>query len=407
MKAVTIGSGEELYFPDEDTHFTGKTKKGHLMCEDYQVDRLYAAYDFVTDFAVAVDIGAHVGLITRQLAKRFAEVHAFEPDPENFACLEANTKRLPNVKRYNVALGAKAGKVGLLHDLHGNSGNIQVTDQAKGFPMATLDSFRLFDAGLIKMDVQGYEPRVLVGAASTIHAHAPVLIVEVEKPKKLMRSYDAEEAVDKFFAERKMPLAAKISADRVYIPGPSGVTPFVKYAERGDYHWRPDVTSADYFTRPVAYINSIRSMLPAGALLDIGCGDGAVTHAVDALGIDDNMQALAMARRHGVRCQPLSAYRLRYLRGSYAGAMLFDALEHLDFPEHVLQGIVALGCTNLFVLNPEDAGGDVKSRWHVREFSAESLRAFMAEHGWRVNYGPDTYAVGKNRAKTFWHFTRA
>jgi FkbM family methyltransferase len=404
LKTVTTSSGEELYFPNTDTHFTGQ-KRGRLVCEDYQVDRLYAAYDFVTDFAVAVDIGAHVGLMTRQLAKRFTYVYAFEPDPDNFACLAANTKRLPNVEIFNVALGAKDGKVGLLHDLHGNSGNIQVTDQAKGFPMTTLDSFRLVDAGLIKIDVQGYEPFVLEGAAATIHAHAPVVIVEVEKPKKLMRSYDGE-SVDKFFAERKAPMVTSISADRIYSPGPSGVRPFVKYAERGDYHWRDDVTSADYFRKPIEYINSIRSMLPAGALLDIGCGDGAVTHALDAFGIDDNAQALAMARRHRVRCQQLSAYRLRYLRGEYSAALLFDVLEHLDFPEHVLNGINFLGCKHLFVLNPEDAGGDVKSRWHVNEFSAESLRAFMAKYGWRVNYGPDTYAVGKNREKTFWHFMR-
>jgi len=45
-------------------------------------------------------------------------------------------------------------------------------------PMRTLDSFDYTDIGFIKIDVEGYEYKVLLGAKETIKKYRPVLLVE-------------------------------------------------------------------------------------------------------------------------------------------------------------------------------------------------------------------------------------
>lgn len=403
MQTIKTKDGP-IAFPDGEKHFVGRNKKGQLICEDYQVDRLYAAYDFVTDFTVAIDVGAHVGLMTRQLAKRFNRVIAFEPDPQNFACLVANTKDIDNVTALNVALGNESRMVSTSHRAD-NSGDTHLLlgDIQAGVKMALLDTMAIPDAGLIKIDVQGFESFVLEGADKVIQSFAPVVIVEVEPPEKLKKKFVKGDPVAAYFAERKVPLAAQISADRIYAPGPSGVRPFVKYAERGGYHWRPEVLGAEYFQFPVAYI---KEQFPDGRqILDIGCGDGAMTFALDAYGIDDNAQGIAVARSKGVRCQHLNAYRMRYLRDKFRAACLFDVFEHMHFQFALLQHIAKLGIQDLFFLNPEP--GEVKSKWHADELSAEDLGKLMLSLGWNCLFKKE-FTIGKNnnRRKTFLHFSR-
>jgi FkbM family methyltransferase len=60
-----------------------------------------------------LDLGANVGVITERLAKTGATVHAYEPDPDTFARLEANVAHLPNVILHQQAVGARAGHVKL------------------------------------------------------------------------------------------------------------------------------------------------------------------------------------------------------------------------------------------------------------------------------------------------------
>ena len=45
----------------------------------------------------------------------------------------------------------------------------------------TLDSFACTDASLIKSDVEGHESKVIAGAAETLRAARPALIVEIEQ----------------------------------------------------------------------------------------------------------------------------------------------------------------------------------------------------------------------------------
>lgn len=132
---------------------------------------------FVKRFESAVDVGAHIGIWTRLLSRDFTHVYAFEPNPENFACLMENTESAGNVTRSFCALGSKPGMVAQMLPPQGNSGMWRISD---GFDveMRTLDEYAPDGVDLIKIDVEGYEGHVINGALATIRASKPIIVFE-------------------------------------------------------------------------------------------------------------------------------------------------------------------------------------------------------------------------------------
>ena len=57
------------------------------------------AYKYVTDFNIAIDVGANVGLWSKPLTKKFNRVIAFEPMPQVLECLEKNVQGLMKICR--------------------------------------------------------------------------------------------------------------------------------------------------------------------------------------------------------------------------------------------------------------------------------------------------------------------
>ena len=155
---------------------------------------------------VCLDIGAEYGLYTHTLASLVGPtgvVHSFEPLPGP-ARLLATTLKLAGARQvqlHTVALGSQDGAGALsVPSRHGLPvhGRAFLTTGATGvgpnieFPTArlvdvqvhTLDKVcagkPLGRVDFIKADVEGGELAVLHGAAETIAAHHPVLLLEIE-----------------------------------------------------------------------------------------------------------------------------------------------------------------------------------------------------------------------------------
>jgi FkbM family methyltransferase len=82
--------------------------------------------------AVLLDIGANVGLITRQLMHRLPGLAAavcFEPHPANFRMLVRNLAHLPQCHPVNSAVGAIAGELRFYEDVR-NAGNYSLNIDA-------------------------------------------------------------------------------------------------------------------------------------------------------------------------------------------------------------------------------------------------------------------------------------
>lgn len=172
---------QKIWLPDGETHLVDwMTKSGEIVDGkgSYQISKLRKALEYCTNFRTAVDVGAHVGLWTMQLAKQFDIVNGFEPIKAHWECLIRNLAG-KEVFLHNVALGNKDQYVAI-HTAPSSSGDSWVNGLGD-IPMTTLDSFALPEVDFIKIDVEGYETFVLQGAKDTIMRCRPCIIVEQKR----------------------------------------------------------------------------------------------------------------------------------------------------------------------------------------------------------------------------------
>jgi FkbM family methyltransferase len=146
---------------------------------------------------IVYDIGANMGEYSSAFAKvrRVATVVAFEPIPEVFDSLSGRMRPYPHVKCFNVALGEKSGTIPFFRsDFSPSSSPLRMNERHQSiFPISApfetipvqverLDDLvadaRLPLPDLIKIDVQGFEDRVLRGGQRTIQ-HARRCVIEM------------------------------------------------------------------------------------------------------------------------------------------------------------------------------------------------------------------------------------
>lgn len=142
---------------------------------------------------IAVDVGANMGCNTVALARAVAPdgiVYAFEPlrIPFQLLCGNCMLNSLPHVITKNIAIGDGSISEVQMNPVQYTStwiniGDTQVGKGGEQVAVRSLDSFDLPKVDFIKIDVQGYEPRVLRGATATIDRCRPLLFVEIEEPQ--------------------------------------------------------------------------------------------------------------------------------------------------------------------------------------------------------------------------------
>ena len=179
-----------IWLPDGEKHLTAWMDKAGEVVDGkgtYQIKKLRAALTHCRSFRTAVDVGAHVGMWTMQLAKRFEFVHSFEPVAAHRECFERNLdmgggqhRILENVELHACALGDHDGHV-RIETAPTSSGDSRVGGDGD-IPLHRLDDFScLRDVDFIKLDCEGYEYFALKGGEKTIDRDSPTIIVE-QKP---------------------------------------------------------------------------------------------------------------------------------------------------------------------------------------------------------------------------------
>jgi FkbM family methyltransferase len=144
-----------------------------------------------------VDVGANIGLYTRFLARLAGDaghVDAFEPAPLNYSRLQKNVGALKNVSIVHAAVGAQQGTVKLYisNELNVDHHTYDSADGRRSIdvPLIRLDDY--FAPGQrvdwIKIDVQGYEYDVLIGAKRVLAENPNVKIIMEYWPYGLMKA---------------------------------------------------------------------------------------------------------------------------------------------------------------------------------------------------------------------------
>lgn len=160
---------------------------------------------------VFVDVGAHVGLWSMQAETDFDMIFAFEPHPVHADLFGRNVRKGSAVVLAQVALGDREGTVGIA-SRPGSSGDSHVTPDGM-IPMRTLDSFPLRRVDLLKIDTEGYELPICIGARETLMRTKPVVVVE-QKGKERDHFDGEHEAARRYLEGLGMkPLLPPISGD--------------------------------------------------------------------------------------------------------------------------------------------------------------------------------------------------
>lgn len=172
-----------ICLPSTDTHFDNMIGEPFIAGRGtYQFKKYKAALGHVSHRGHAVDIGAHVGLWSRVMAIDFEQVSSFEPIAMHRDCFRENVKA-PNVTLYPYALSDRSETVAFTVPAD-NTGHTHVarkeavSEAANAIP---LDSLTLPKIDFLKIDVEGYELQVVLGAQRTITRDRPVVIIE-QKP---------------------------------------------------------------------------------------------------------------------------------------------------------------------------------------------------------------------------------
>ena len=185
------------FLPDWDNHFH-KTMKGGV----YQKKQRDLALYYVKDWDIAIDIGANVGLWTKDLCEKFRFVWAFEPGPENWECCHKNLTLYKNYQLEQCALSDKEDDNAVLYSTSDSCGDMRLKPVGKKQEINAYVEVRPLDnyyhelmpkyagkVGLIKIDVQQHEKEVLLGARRILEEHSPVICIELPTRDKEEQEY--------------------------------------------------------------------------------------------------------------------------------------------------------------------------------------------------------------------------
>jgi FkbM family methyltransferase len=138
-----------------------------------------------------VEVGANMGTHSVDMARACAPgaFYAFEPQPRLFQILCANLalNDIANALAYPEGCGETEGEAIVPftdYAREGNFGGISLLGLGNAgikVRVRPLDSLELPTCGLLKIDVEGYEPQVLRGARGTIARCRPVIYVENDR----------------------------------------------------------------------------------------------------------------------------------------------------------------------------------------------------------------------------------
>tara|TARA_R110000744_G_scaffold110555_1_gene208491 strand:- start:2161 stop:3276 length:1116 start_codon:yes stop_codon:yes gene_type:complete len=148
------------------------------------------AHKYLNSESVVVEVGAHIGTLTVILSKLSKNVHSYEPLKQSYDLLNKNLllNNCKNVKTYQKGVGDEIGntKVGFISD--GNCGATILSGGAVqkhwynktdiDVDLITLDSLKLDRLDYLKIDVEGYEEKVIKGGLKLINKYKPVIVME-------------------------------------------------------------------------------------------------------------------------------------------------------------------------------------------------------------------------------------
>ena len=155
------------------------------MSSELKLAEVQALYNMcrphIRSFRTALDIGCDVFHFASQLEKDFDHIHCYDfrdKSSQLKTAIEDTTKISHHVTGLGETQAVRYTKQGV--------GRIKsdqpIANSTLSVPITTLDSFGFFEkVDFIKMDVEGYEPKIIKGGLRTIMTNSPVILCEINR----------------------------------------------------------------------------------------------------------------------------------------------------------------------------------------------------------------------------------
>ena len=175
MKKIVVPSifdkSEFSKFSDRPSHIN--TPDGDRPADEHICGITYKlARPHIKNFEIGIDVGCRIGEFSHFMQYDFEHLYCFDP---NYHPKFPSNVDMRHATHYNCALGDKYGTITMFGGMHTVRENVKPTEKA----CIPLDRFSFAKKiGLIKIDVEGFEEKVLKGAQKILEKYSPVIIVE-------------------------------------------------------------------------------------------------------------------------------------------------------------------------------------------------------------------------------------
>ncbi len=184
-----------------------------LIYFSFEADSSAKILEFVNQGDCVIDIGGNIGQTALSLSGKVGEkgkILSFEPYPRTAGQFKTNlqlNRTIGNIKLVELGLGDKPGSFTMYQDCVTNSGANRVSlnegielEGMQTINITTLDNYLSADPlpaiNLLKIDVEGFEMRVLKGASKTIDAYKPRIFMEVNEKNLKSQGDSARDIFD-------------------------------------------------------------------------------------------------------------------------------------------------------------------------------------------------------------------
>ena len=143
---------------------------------------------------IYLDIGTNIGFHAVAIAKLTnCQVLGFEPNFKHFSIAAYNSKNYPNVQLINRAVSNREESF-FMKDFDAsqssNYGDIHIADEGKETKSIVLDKMQINRCHVMKIDVEGHEYEVLLGATKLISRARPIIMYEAMEYDVWTKCYD-------------------------------------------------------------------------------------------------------------------------------------------------------------------------------------------------------------------------
>lgn len=156
---------------------------------------------------------------------------------------------------------------------------------------------------------------------------------------------------------------------------------FLKYEQKGAYHWK----QYDQNTKYRRHADRIKEWIKEEKILDIGAGDGKITSLLGAIGIDDEPTGVKLAQEKGANVFIGDAYSLQFEDESFDSALMADVLEHFDKPCEALREARRVIKHYLYISTPpKRLDGKLTDKFHYQEWTPDGLKELVEKEGFSL-----------------------